>query len=107
MSFKFKCVKILVLWYQVTALDDQPPPIIAIGPANQTLPVNTIAVLPCQASGNPKPAIRWLKGGRPLGTADHTSRIMVEPSGTLVIDSKLHFTNGSTVWSMWLLNRLC
>ena len=75
----------------MTALDDQPPPIIAIGPANQTLPVNTIAVLPCQASGNPKPEISWLKAGRPLlGTADHTSRIMVEPSGTLVIDSKHH-----------------
>ena len=37
-----------VLRFKVTALDDQPPPIIAIGPANQTLPVNTIAVLPCQ-----------------------------------------------------------
>ena len=81
----------IYVWFQVTALDDQPPPIIAIGPANQTLPVNTIAVLPCQASGNPKPDIRWLKGGRPLlGTADHTSRIMVEPSGTLVIDSKFY-----------------
>ena len=78
--------------FKVTALDDQPPPIIAIGPANQTLPVNTIAVLPCAASGTPRPAIRWLKAGRPLigGAKDnqHTSRVMVEPSGTLVIDSK-------------------
>ena len=79
------------MWFQVTALDDQPPPIIAIGPANQTLPVNTIAVLPCAASGTPRPAIRWLKAGRPLigGAKDkHTSRVMVEPSGTLVIDSE-------------------
>ena len=84
----------------MTALDDQPPPIIAIGPANQTLPVNTIAVLPCAASGTPRPAIRWLKAGRPLiggGAKDnqHTSRVMVEPSGTLVIDSK---------WTTALLN---
>ena len=90
----------------MTALDDQPPPIIAIGPANQTLPVNTIAVLPCAASGSPKPKvvsclftfrlfvylllylqIGWLRAGRPLHAA--SSRIMVEPSGTLVIDSKL------------------
>ena len=45
------------MFFKVTALDDQPPPIIAIGPANQTLPVNTIAVLPCAASGSPKPKV--------------------------------------------------
>ncbi len=76
-------------YLEVTAIEDQPPPIIAIGPANQTLPVNTIAVLPCQASGNPKPVIKWLKNQQSLSTAD-TSRIMVEASGTLVIDSKFH-----------------
>ncbi len=86
----------------------QPPPIIAVGPANQTLPVDTIAVLPCQvrnnqfyyfgrifgtflflckATGSPRPAIRWIKEGIPLdGTG--SSRIMVESTGTLVIDSK-------------------
>jgi roundabout axon guidance receptor 2 len=74
-------------YLEVTAIEDQPPPIIAIGPANQTLPVNTIAVLPCQAFGTPKPVIKWLKNQQFLSTAD-TSRIMVEPSGTLVIDSE-------------------
>ena len=36
---------------QVTAMADEPPPIINVGPANQTLPLNTLAVLPCEASG--------------------------------------------------------
>ena len=36
---------------QVTAMADEPPPIIMVGPANQTLPLNTLAVLPCEASG--------------------------------------------------------
>ena len=39
-------------YLEVTALADEPPPIIDIGPANQTLPVNTLAILPCEASGN-------------------------------------------------------
>ena len=38
-------------YLEVTALADEPPPIIDIGPANQTLPVNTLAILPCEASG--------------------------------------------------------
>ena len=28
-----------------------PPPVIDLGPANQTLPLDTIAILPCRASG--------------------------------------------------------
>ena len=39
-------------YLEVTAMADEPPPIIDIGPANQTLPVNTLAILPCEASGN-------------------------------------------------------
>ena len=38
-------------YLEVTAMADEPPPIIDIGPANQTLPVNTLAILPCEASG--------------------------------------------------------
>ena len=75
-------------YLEVTAIEDQPPPIIAMGPANQTLPINTIAVLPCQASGNPKPSIRWFKDQKPITEMDSSSRLMVEETGTLVIDSK-------------------
>ena len=59
-------------YLEVTAMADEPPPIIKVklieccqfsgqlfyisllyqvGPANQTLPINTLAVLPCEASG--------------------------------------------------------
>ncbi len=73
-------------YLEVTAVEDTPPPVIAMGPANQTLPVDTVAVLPCQAFGTPKPNIRWTKDGNRL---PGDSRVMVEPSGTLVIDSKI------------------
>ena len=75
-------------YLEVTAIEDQPPPIIEMGPANQTLPVGTIAVLPCQAFGNPKPSIKWMKNGERLNLGS-SSRIVIEKSGTLVIDSKL------------------
>ena len=39
-------------YLEVTAMANEPPPIIKVGPANQTLPVNTLAILPCEASGN-------------------------------------------------------
>ena len=74
-------------YLEVTAIEDQPPPVIAMGPANQTLPVNTIAILPCQAFGEPKPNIKWFKDQKIL-EKDGSSRIEVKPSGTLVIDSK-------------------
>ena len=80
-------------YLDVTAVEDQPPPIVTIGPANQTLPVNTIAILPCQASGRPKPAIKWLKNGSPIQDS-LSSRMNVQESGTLVIDSEcLTFNN--------------
>ena len=44
-------------YLEVTAMEDEPPPIIRAGPANQTLPVNTLAILQCEASGSPQPSI--------------------------------------------------
>ena len=87
-------------YLEVTAVEDQPPPVIAMGPANQTLPVNTIAVLPCQAFGSPKPSIRWYRNGdgRPISPEEDTEgRIMIEPSGTLVIDSESNRSHGISI----------
>uniref|UniRef100_A0A8B9LN78 Roundabout, axon guidance receptor, homolog 2 (Drosophila) n=1 Tax=Astyanax mexicanus TaxID=7994 RepID=A0A8B9LN78_ASTMX len=44
-------------------LTDRPPPIIRQGPANQTLGVDGVALLKCQASGEPVPTISWRKDG--------------------------------------------
>lgn len=70
---------------QVTSVDDIPPPIIQIGPANQTLPVGSVAMLPCRAIGNPTPRIRWYKDGMPLQT---NQRLIIVQSGSLKIDSE-------------------
>ncbi|XP_068086117.1 protein sax-3 [Anabrus simplex] len=69
---------------QVTSVDDIPPPIIQIGPANQTLPLKSVATLPCQATGSPSPRIKWYKNGSPL--TSQGSRITVMDSGNLHID---------------------
>lgn len=35
----------------VTSKEDRPPPVIIRGPVNQTLPINSVAVLICEATG--------------------------------------------------------
>lgn len=73
---------------QVTSVDDIPPPIIQIGPANQTLPTGSVAMLPCRAIGDPTPRIRWYKDGLPMLT---NQRLIIVQSGSLKIDSKFPF----------------
>ena len=64
---------------------DRPPPIIQLGPVNQTLPIRTSASLPCQASGDE--TISWLKDGVPLTTLVDR-RYQVDSDNTLSIKSK-------------------
>ncbi|KAG8172476.1 hypothetical protein JTE90_015743, partial [Oedothorax gibbosus] len=71
-------------YLEVTALGDLPAPVIKLGPANQTLPLNTVAMLPCEATGDPKPSIRWFYNSTPLQMRD--PRLVVLDSGTLQID---------------------
>lgn len=68
-----------------TAVGDLPPPIILLGPANQTLPLNTEVLLPCEASGSPTPSIRWLFNS---GQIPNNQRFNVMDSGSLKIDGK-------------------
>lgn len=65
-----------------------PPPIIQIGPTNQTLPMGSVAMLPCRAIGTPVPRVRWYKDGMPLQTGQ---RLVIVQIGSLKIDSKLTF----------------
>jgi len=67
--------------------DPRPPPIIHQGPQNQTLPVNSLALLPCLATGIPAPSIRWYKNYKELHTRD--PRFALLDSGTLQIAGQL------------------
>lgn len=66
----------------VNLQDDRPPPLILQGPINQTLPIKSVAILPCKASGNPAPVISWYRDGIPVLT---TFRVNITDSGTLTI----------------------
>lgn len=66
-------------------LTDRPPPIIRQGPANQTLGVDTLALLRCHASGEPVPTISWLKDGVSLLGKD--PRMSLQDLGSLQIKS--------------------
>lgn len=62
--------------------DTRPPPIIRIGPQSQNLPTGEVGFLHCEAYGDPKPQIWWLKDNRPM---TENSRIISLSSGTLQI----------------------
>ena len=64
-------------------LTDRPPPIIRQGPSNQTLGVDSVALLKCQASGDPVPSISWLKDGASLLGKD--PRMTLQELGSLQI----------------------
>ena len=44
----------------------QPPPIIQLGPVNQTLTEGNMAILPCQFTSKEKARASWLKEGIPI-----------------------------------------
>lgn len=73
------------------AHEESLPPIIEYGPANQTLPYNSIGNLVCRAIGSPQPVITWYKDDSPLST--EIARINVTESGTLQIISECPFVS--------------
>ncbi|KAL3887349.1 hypothetical protein ACJMK2_027291, partial [Sinanodonta woodiana] len=91
--------------------DVRPPPIIKIGPHNQTLSLDSNALLLCQALGDPQPHIRWYRDGHPLSMND--ARYTLLSSGTLQISSlmledtgmyacKAVSETGETTWEAFL-----
>ncbi|KAJ8266718.1 hypothetical protein GJAV_G00133930 [Gymnothorax javanicus] len=93
------------------ALTDRPPPIIRQGPSNQTVGLEGVAVLKCQASGEPPPTITWQKDGVSLlGTDPRLS--LLEPGslqiqGTELSDSGMYTcvassSSGETSWNAFL-----
>ncbi|KAL1417407.1 hypothetical protein MTO96_026863 [Rhipicephalus appendiculatus] len=79
---------------EVTAIADLPPPIIRLGPANQTLPLHTAAQLPCDATGTPKPTVQWLYNGAPL-RIDERPRYTLLETGTLQIQDLQMLDSGA------------
>lgn len=74
--------------FQVTSVADLPPPIIQIGPANQTLPLHSMVTLHCKASSpeGEQPKIRWLKDGTVISAEHPPERYSISQTGTLDID---------------------
>ena len=55
---------------EVKDFDPRPPPVIRQGPQNQTLPINSEAMLRCTSLGEPLPRISWYKDERPVDDAN-------------------------------------
>lgn len=66
---------IILIRSQINSIDEVPPPVIQIGPTNQTLPMHSAAILPCKTVGNPPPVIKWLKNSELL-TKQKNNRIL-------------------------------
>ncbi|XP_036379600.1 roundabout homolog 2-like isoform X2 [Megalops cyprinoides] len=93
------------------ALMDRPPPIIRQGPANQTLGEDSVALLRCQASGEPAPTITWLKDGVSLLGKDPRLSLLdlgsLQIKNTKLSDSGIYTcvassSSGETSWSAFL-----
>lgn len=78
-------------YLEVRSAGDSPPPIVEIGPANQTLPVHSVAILPCQVRGSPSPVTSWAKDSASLKL---THRHSLYHNGTLQIDDIEESDNG-------------
>lgn len=78
---------------QVKQIQTKPPPIISFEPQNQTIPLNTQAILECKtASIETKPIIIWYKGNQVITNQQYeTRKYNLEDSGSLVINSVQRF----------------
>lgn len=77
----------------VTSPEDYPPPVIILGPANQTLPLKSVAIMMCKAMGNPVPVITWYKNGAAV-IADN-NRLNISETGTLNINGNVKYCDAA------------
>ncbi|KAF6206552.1 hypothetical protein GE061_017786 [Apolygus lucorum] len=75
----------------VTSPEENPPPVISFGPANQTLPLKSVAAMNCRASGVPQPVITWYKDGSPVLSSP---RVNISEIGTLQINDLVKEDSG-------------
>ncbi|XP_054440698.1 hemicentin-2 [Pteronotus mesoamericanus] len=61
------------------------PPTIAPGPSDLTLTAHTPALLPCEASGSPKPLVVWWKDGQKLDFRLQQGAYRLLPSNALLL----------------------
>lgn len=96
---------------EVQDVADMPPPIIALGASNQTLPLGTEGEMPCEARGTPEPVVVWERAGKKITPG---GRISITPLSTLRIkDLKMTDTDvytctatseaGQTTWTASLV----
>ncbi|XP_055837660.1 protein sax-3 [Episyrphus balteatus] len=91
----------------VVTVDTQfelPPPIIAQGPVNQTLPVKSIVTLPCRTVGTPAPMVSWYRDGIPVDESPDDDRRNISESGALTI-SDLQKTEDEGLYTCIASNR--
>lgn len=63
-----------------------PPPVISVRPRNLTVTPEAVALMVCQAEGDPTPRVTWTKDGHLLPEDD--ARITLLGSGTLQISGE-------------------
>ena len=81
-----------------TARDQSIPAHFSLGPANQTLPIRSPALLQCQAL-NETDTISWTRNGQPINQTA-SSGIKILPSGSLQIDHlQLDDSGTYTCWA--------
>uniref|UniRef100_A0A8C1I856 Hemicentin 1 n=1 Tax=Cyprinus carpio TaxID=7962 RepID=A0A8C1I856_CYPCA len=61
------------------------PPSITEGPTNITVTVNVQTTLSCEATGIPKPSVRWAKNTQALNTDQNQNMYRLLSSGSLVV----------------------
>jgi hypothetical protein len=78
---------------EVKSIEIKPPPIIVYGPQNQTIPINTQAVLECLTSSafetsKTTTTITWFKGNKQIGIDLYdASKYKLQPTGSLEINN--------------------